>query len=71
VVCLAETKSQQGRKFDKICRLYTSICKERRKNRKSNDEEGGDKQKKQDSYENEKEDSFWFVCLIVIFTMLY
>jgi len=46
---LVETKNQQGRKFDETCRFYTWICKERRKNRKSNYEEGGDKQNKQDT----------------------
>jgi len=45
---LAEAKNQQGRKFDETCRFYTCICKERRKNRKSNYEEGGNKQKKPD-----------------------
>jgi len=46
---LAETKNQQGRKFDETCRVYTCICKERRKNWKSHYEESGDKQKKQES----------------------
>jgi len=48
-VGLAETKIQKGRKFDKTCRFYICICKESRKNWKSNYEEGGDKQKKQNS----------------------
>jgi len=46
---LAETKTQQGRKVYEACLVYACIYKEKRKNRKSNYEERGDKQKKQDS----------------------
>jgi len=70
-VDLAETKNQQGRKFDETCRFCTCICKERRKTRKSNYEEGGDKQKKQDSSSKMKNKTHLSLCLIVIFTMLY
>jgi len=38
---------EQGRKFDDTCRVHICICKDS-KNRKINDEQGGDKQKKQD-----------------------
>jgi len=46
VVALLETKNQQERKYGKTCRVRT-ICKESKK--LINNEEGGDKQKKQDS----------------------
>jgi len=36
---------EQGRKFDDTCRVHICICKDS-KNRKINDEQGGDKQKK-------------------------
>jgi len=46
-VGLPEFKNQQERKFDEACRVRICICE--KKNRKSNDEKSGDKQKKQDS----------------------
>jgi len=46
---LPETKKQCERKFDETYRVHICVCKESRKNRKGDDEEGGDKQKKQDS----------------------
>jgi len=49
VMGLPETENQHDRKFDVSCRVHICICKESRKNNKSNDVEGGDKQKKQDS----------------------
>jgi len=58
-VGLAETKNQLGIKFDEASRFYTCICQERRKNRRSNYEEGGNKQKKQ----NEKQDPFQFLSV--------
>jgi len=44
-VGLAETKNSQGRTFDETCWLHIRISKESKKSRKSNNEEGGDKQK--------------------------
>jgi len=58
---LPETKKQQGRKFDETYRVRICICQES-KNRKSNDEKGGDKQKKQRLInDNEKQGLFQFV----------
>ena len=47
-VVLPETKNQQERTFDETCWVHICIRK-KTKNRKSKDEEGGEKQKKQDS----------------------
>jgi len=44
-----ETKNQQGRKSDCKWWFYIFMCKGRRKNRKRNYEEGGEKQTKQNS----------------------
>jgi len=48
-VNLPEIKNQQGGKFDETCGFVYSYAK-KAKNRKINDEKGGDKQKKQESY---------------------
>jgi len=45
-VGLSETKNQQGRTFDETWWVHMRISKESKKIRKSNSEEGGDKQKK-------------------------
>jgi len=45
-VRLPETKNQKGRTFDEACWVHICISKESKKSRKSNNEEGDDKQKK-------------------------
>jgi len=45
---LPEAKKHQGRKFDETCRVRIYAYVKKTKNRKINDEKGGDKQKKQD-----------------------
>jgi len=45
-VGLPETKNLQGRTFDETCWVHTCVSTASKKIRKSNDEEGGDKQKK-------------------------
>jgi len=42
-------KNRQGGKFDETCG-FVCVYAKRAKNRKINDEKGGDKQKKQESY---------------------
>jgi len=64
VLGLPETKREQGRKFDEIRWVHICICKEERKNRKSN-EEGVNKQKKQDSIDNEMHYPFQFVSVLL------
>jgi len=49
-VDLPEIKNQQGRKFDKPCRVRIGCAYVKKaKNKKINGEKGGNKQKKQDS----------------------
>jgi len=61
---LSGDENQQGRKFDKTCRFYTCICKERRK--KSEKQLWGRWQQTEKArliIENEKKDPFQFVCV--------
>ena len=46
---LRRLKVNREELFDELCRVHGCICKESRKDRKSNDENGGDNKKKQDS----------------------
>jgi len=46
-VVLPEIKNQQGRKFNETCLVPIYAYVRKAKNRKINDEKGGDKQKKQ------------------------
>jgi len=47
---LPESKNQQGRKFDKSCRVRIGCAYVKKaKNKKINGEKGGNKQRKQDS----------------------
>jgi len=49
-VGLTESKNQQGRKFDKSCRVRIRCAYVKKaKNKKINDWKGGNKQRKQDS----------------------
>jgi len=57
-------KNQQGRTFDETCCVHTCTSKESKKYRKSNNEEGGDKQKKiRTMINNEKQDLFQFLSV--------
>jgi len=63
-VGLPDTKNQHGRTFDGTCWVHIFISKENKKLRKSNNEEGGDKQKKvRLIIGNEKQDPFQFVSV--------
>jgi len=63
-VGLPETKNQQGRTFDETGWVHICICKESKKIRKNNNEDGGDKQKKvRLIIDNEKQDPFQFVSV--------
>ena len=70
---LPETENQQGTTFDEICWVHMRICTESKKIRKSNNEEGGDKQKKNKTHNRQCKTRPISVCecVIVIFKMLY
>jgi len=70
-VGLAETKNQQGRKFDETCRFYTCICKERRKKEKVIMRRVATSRKSKIRNRKWKTRAISVCeCLIVIFTML-
>jgi len=68
---LSETKNQQEGKFDMTCCVHTCICK-KAKNRKSNDEKCGDKEKKARFIIGSEKQRLISVCefLVEIFKML-